>query len=343
MLGQEPLLSLTPTECRKCVLLVAAAAMEQRRRAILPYACLASGRENVSTVRDLRAVWEPSADQRQALVRRCRWLTGDTEAAEDLAQETLLEAWRHLQQLRDPQGESRWLAAIARNVYFRWRRLQGREYAHRVRRIGHGPEDREDDDNGYNPADRLADAFDLEFELERDELAELLDRALALLPPDTRQVLIEHYIRESPVADVATNLGANEAATAKKLQRGKLAFRRHGGTPHRRGAHVGSGLGPGGHMHAWHGRFHGIPADRRPGGGECLRPHDGGRFNGRLDPGARPRTLSGPRVRDHAGDGCRHHPGQRPSWWLARRPGGTGAALCRGRCVDPWLHRSCLV
>jgi RNA polymerase sigma-70 factor (ECF subfamily) len=71
-----------------------------------------------------------------------------------------------------------------------------------------------------------ADALDLEAELERDELAHLLDRALALLPPATRRVLIETYIEESPQAEVAARLGLSEGAVAMRLHRGKLALRR---------------------------------------------------------------------------------------------------------------------
>ena len=36
-----------------------------------------------------------SLDERTRLVQLCARIVGDREAAEDLAQETLLEAWRH--------------------------------------------------------------------------------------------------------------------------------------------------------------------------------------------------------------------------------------------------------
>ncbi len=41
--------------------------------------------------------------ERARLVRLCALLTGDREAAEDLAQETLYEAWRHASSLRAPE------------------------------------------------------------------------------------------------------------------------------------------------------------------------------------------------------------------------------------------------
>ena len=61
------------------------------------------------------------------LVRLCAHFTGDRDAAEDLAQETLIEAWRHQDRLYDWQGYSSWLSAIARNLSLRWIRQRGRE------------------------------------------------------------------------------------------------------------------------------------------------------------------------------------------------------------------------
>ena len=67
------------------------------------------------------------AGERARLVRLCAQLTGDTQAAEDLAQETLVEAWRCLAKLRTPDGLAPWLTAIARNVCLRWGRARGRD------------------------------------------------------------------------------------------------------------------------------------------------------------------------------------------------------------------------
>ena len=62
-----------------------------------------------------------SEQERRRLVRLCAVLTGDPAAADDLAQETLLEAWRIRDRLADPTGRRAWLDAIARNVCHRWR------------------------------------------------------------------------------------------------------------------------------------------------------------------------------------------------------------------------------
>jgi RNA polymerase sigma factor (sigma-70 family) len=158
--------------------------------------------------------------QRPRLVRLCARLSGDPAVAEDLAQETLLEAWRHADKLTDPSGAERWLAAVARNVCLRWRRAHGREAARLVPLITM-PGDADE-----AASDIPAGEDDLALELERDDLARLLDRAMAALAPETRQILIARCIEEMPQAEAAARLGLSEGALAVRLHRGKLALRR---------------------------------------------------------------------------------------------------------------------
>lgn len=99
-------------------------------------------------------------------------LRGTSGAVEDLAQETLLEAWRHLKGLRDPQKRFQWLTGIARNVCRRWRRQRGRDLARHV------PLEAPPEQEGVLPEEAFADLFDIDVELERKELIALLDRAM---------------------------------------------------------------------------------------------------------------------------------------------------------------------
>src|SRR5215216_2337208 len=70
--------------------------------------------------------------ERTRLVRYFARQTGNADTAEDLTQETLIEAWRHADRLIDVEGHERWLFGIACNVGRRWARVQGREYANRI-------------------------------------------------------------------------------------------------------------------------------------------------------------------------------------------------------------------
>lgn len=141
---------------------------------------------------------------RLRLVRLCAAVSGDSAAAEDLAQETLLEAWRNRHKLRDADGIERWLAAIARNVCLRWRRQRGREVA-------------------LVPLDSDPAAED---QLERAELVEDLDRALGQLPPETRELLVHRYVGESPPAEIGERFGLSPDAVSMRLARGKALLRR---------------------------------------------------------------------------------------------------------------------
>jgi RNA polymerase sigma-70 factor (ECF subfamily) len=163
------------------------------------------------------------ADERLRLIRLCAQLTGDAGAAEDLAQEALLVALREERRLRDPEVRRAWLAGIARNLCLHWIRSRRREA---IRSVGErGPADRQDALAAEGDDDGVVDCFDLELEVERDELASLLERALSLLPAHGRAVLIEHYLLERPQAEIARRLGVSTAAVTMRLHRAKLALR----------------------------------------------------------------------------------------------------------------------
>lgn len=159
----------------------------------------------IVTAMPARATWLEA--ERPRLVRLCAAITGDRDAGEDLAQETLLEAWRNRHKLREPSGAEPWLNAIARNVCLRWARRSGRDAA------------------VLADADVEA-AADLDVELERWELEELLESALGLLPPATRDVLVRHYVDGSPHAELAARHGVSEDAISMRISRGRVVLRR---------------------------------------------------------------------------------------------------------------------
>jgi RNA polymerase sigma factor (sigma-70 family) len=152
--------------------------------------------------------------ERTRLVRYFARQTGDADAAEDLTQETLIEAWRHADRLIDADAHERWLFGIARNVGRRWARAHGRERARQVTTDAVDLDGLPGDDE------------DINWELEREDLAGLLDRALAELPETTRTLLLQHYIDELPQAELAQKVGLSEGAVAVRIHRGKMTLRR---------------------------------------------------------------------------------------------------------------------
>jgi len=165
---------------------------------------------------DAQPIHTVLATERPRLVAFCARVSGSWDAAEDLAQETLLEAWRVRDRLHDLDGLTPWLTAIARNVCLRWRRSKGRESGYLV----------------YGEA--FSDALEIWSAevgdgvatiVERPEVSASLKQALATLPAVTRAALIGSYVDETPLAELATQLGLSEGALRVRLHRGKLALR----------------------------------------------------------------------------------------------------------------------
>jgi RNA polymerase sigma factor (sigma-70 family) len=180
-------------------------------------------------VKEIKMIWPPvevnqleaaMLGERTRLIHLCARLTGDKDAAEDLAQETLLEAWRNRHKLYNLRGKSQWFSAIARNVCLRWARSRSRQLPQLMLSTP------DEDDSSNDLQEWLADDYDLTIELEYRELAELLNQALAYLPTVTRQVLVERYIRGASYAEIAASLGTSEGAVAMRLNRSKLLLRR---------------------------------------------------------------------------------------------------------------------
>ncbi|MGC4192094.1 MAG: RNA polymerase sigma factor [Thermomicrobiales bacterium] len=156
-----------------------------------------------------------SEDERASLVRAFTAWCGDPLTAEDLAQETVFEAWRSTRVPDDPEGWRPWLFGVARNVLLRWRRAEAK---HRSRVVA-APET----DAHLMLA---ADSWNLDDLLARSDIVELLDAALARIPAASRQALILRYVDELPQKEIAARLGIGEKALEGKLHRGKTAIKR---------------------------------------------------------------------------------------------------------------------
>jgi predicted DNA-binding protein YlxM (UPF0122 family) len=98
-----------------------------------------------------------------------------------------------------------------------WSRAYSREQARTIYSI--------DSQDGVVDNELQAET-DLELELDRYELARLLDQALSLLPAETAQMLVEHYIKESSHAEIAEKMRMKTGAVAVRLQRGKLSLQK---------------------------------------------------------------------------------------------------------------------
>ncbi len=145
-------------------------------------------------------------DHLPRLRRLCGFLSGDPSAAEDLAQDVLLQAWQVRDRLRDADAAGPWLDAVARHVCARWRRERSRRpltaaEEHLLTLPDLGP--------------------DLDEVLERSELRSLLADALALLPAPTREALVARYVEERGTGEIAAAQGSSPDAVTMRLARGR--------------------------------------------------------------------------------------------------------------------------
>jgi RNA polymerase sigma-70 factor (ECF subfamily) len=166
--------------------------------------------------------------ERARLVRLCARLTGSYEAAEDLAQETLYEAWRQSGSLRDTDAWRAFVTGIARNICLRWLRQRGKEGVRRAYHSEHQPGDAL---AAVVETEAAADPMDIEHMLERQEIASLLDKAMDLLPESARSLLTERYVDEFPQAEMAARRDMTENALGVRIHRAKSALQRILATP----------------------------------------------------------------------------------------------------------------
>ena len=135
---------------------------------------------------------------------------GDQPAAEDILQETLLEAVRSAGGFRGESALSTWMCTIARRRLAR--HYESERRAELARQSLHVVE------ATTPPAEQSTEA---EFE-RQDEVV----RALGRLPALQRQVLVLKYIEDMPVQDIAAQVNRSRVQVQSLLQRGREGLRR---------------------------------------------------------------------------------------------------------------------
>ncbi len=145
------------------------------------------------------------------------------DAIDDVVQETLVEAWRHLEHLRNPDRFDAWLNGICRNISLRWHRTHSITKQRQESLSTLVGVEQDSSFSGIDIPDSLA--IDPAEELSRQDLATLLDRAMSYLPPTTRKVLEMHYLAEMSQNETALQLGLTINALEVRLHRARRQLR----------------------------------------------------------------------------------------------------------------------
>lgn len=140
--------------------------------------------------------------------------------AEDTAQETVLKAFKYLDQLTSAEKFKSWLLQIAMNEA-RMRRRKNR--SHLYESIDEGMETEESDD--FMPR-QLADWREIPSDvLERKEVREQLNKALYDLPEKYREIFLLRDVQRLDEEEAAEVLGISKAAAKARLHRARLQLR----------------------------------------------------------------------------------------------------------------------
>ena len=140
--------------------------------------------------------------------------------AEDAAQETMLKALKNLHNFRAESKFSTWLISIAVNE------ARARMRHARVLKFESVDQPAEDEEGSFTPA-VITDWREVPLQaLERKELREQLQRAIASLPEIYRELLLLRDVEEFNIAETAAALGVSEGVVKTRLLRARLMMQK---------------------------------------------------------------------------------------------------------------------
>jgi RNA polymerase sigma-70 factor (ECF subfamily) len=140
------------------------------------------------------------------LLRFATRMLGNPDAAADAVAESLVRAYRHLAQCRDPARLRSWLYRITGN----------RCRSHLARRRSN--------DVPLSEAPPLADSSDTWAALERGEQVALVERALAGLPVEKREAFVLKHVEGMSYEEMAAVTGARIPTLKMRVHRAREAL-----------------------------------------------------------------------------------------------------------------------
>jgi RNA polymerase sigma-70 factor, ECF subfamily len=138
-------------------------------------------------------------------------ITGSAADAEDVLQETFLEAYEHRESFRGVAAPTTWLYRIAVNAALQ-RVRQRRPVAYL-------------EDTGYDEPRVIDWSSDLQRRVEITELRQQLERGIAGLAEDMRVVVVLRDVEGLSAGEVSQVLDISEAAVKSRLHRGRVLLR----------------------------------------------------------------------------------------------------------------------
>ncbi len=146
-------------------------------------------------------------------------MTGNPEDAADVTQEAFLNAWRGLAKFQSQSAFSTWLYRLTSNACIDFLRREKRRPAVSMTLDG------EEDDDDPRQVEVPDQRWSPERELERKEAQAALQRALASLSPEHREVLLLREMEGFSYAEISQCLGLEEGTVKSRIARARLALK----------------------------------------------------------------------------------------------------------------------
>jgi RNA polymerase sigma-70 factor (ECF subfamily) len=166
---------------------------------------------------NLQAFEELVRRHTQLIYRTLIAILGDTADAQDVMQDTLLSAFKHIGGFQGRSKFSTWLVSIARNAALQ--RLRGRRNTESL--------DQSDcqEDRDFRPRQIAAWQENPEQNHSKWEIRQLVERGLLQLPAKYRVIVMLRDIEQLSTDEVARQLGLTVPAVKTRLLRGRLMLR----------------------------------------------------------------------------------------------------------------------
>lgn len=154
------------------------------------------------------------------LFRTARGVVADDAEAQDVVQETYLRAFTHLHAYRGDAALGTWLARIAINMALTALRRKGR-----LVQLGASGDDADAPDLEDAMPAQTTDGDGPDAAAHRTEIRELLQAAIAELPPIYRSVFMLRAVEELSVEETAFCLGVSEDVVKTRFLRSRAMLR----------------------------------------------------------------------------------------------------------------------
>jgi RNA polymerase sigma factor (sigma-70 family) len=147
-----------------------------------------------------------------------RWLTGSSDDASDVVQESYLRAIKFFGSYRGGVARA-WLLAIVRNTSLNWLTQKRNQ-----KTVPLPDADDEDDGAGHELVDDKADP---EFDLIQKQAAATMDQLIEALPVKYREVVILREIEELSYREIAEVIGMPVGTVMSRLARARKTIQQH--------------------------------------------------------------------------------------------------------------------